>query len=175
MRLRIFFKLLFLLFLCSFVFPTEQEFYKDSQFITPLIGINEFTIPFGVNYESAVSDNIGVGGTGMLWLWGEKHWSNTIISLSGEVAYHFTKIKAEKLDLFAGGGLGFSIYSWRWKSEKGNKIEGATGSSGLFLLPFIGARYYASKKVAFYFRLDFEFLGDWEGVGVSVGATIRLK
>lgn len=164
----------FCLFISSAALSAE-EFNKGTQIITPVIGLNEFTIPFGANFEYGITDNISIGGTGMVWLWSSDFWSNTVISLSLDGAYHFTQVKVEKLDLFAGAGLGFSIYSFSWKDDFNGLLDGGSGSSGLYLEPFVGARYYVSPKIGLYSRIYFDLIGDWSGFGAIIGASIRLK
>lgn len=122
--------ILFLLFSFSTAFPAEKGFNKGSIILTPVLGLNGFTIPFGASFEYGISRNIGVGGTAMLWFWSNDLWSNTLISLSVDAAYHLTSLKVKKLDLFAGGGLGYSIYSWSWISGCCAVPPGSSGSSG---------------------------------------------
>ena len=148
MKLKSFFVIPFALLLTfSFVFSTEKEFTRGFQFVSPLIGLNNYALPVGANFEFGLTKNIGIGGTATLWSWGEDYWSNTLINLSVDAAYHFTDLKVKKLDLFAGGGLGISIYSWKWKSEYENIYEGATASSGIYIQPYVGARYFFSQKL----------------------------
>lgn len=167
------FVLVFLLAFSSLL-AGPKEFYKKSIYLTPQVGINSWAIPFGANVEYAVTENIGAGGTAMFWTWGGEFWSNTLVSLSAEAAYHFTKVKAEKFDLFAGGGLGISIYSWKWKSGFEDILEGATASSGIYLQPFAGARYYFSPKIALSLRLVGALLGSWAGFGGTIGVSFNL-
>ncbi len=151
-----------------------QEFQKDDFTITPQVGINAYTVPFGASVEYAITENIGIGGTGMIWLWSSQYWSNSLISLSADAAYHFTSLDVEKLDVYAGGALGFSLYSWRAKAGTGGDFKGA-GSSGLYLQPFVGARYYVTPTIAVNLRLNVAILGDWSGVGGYLGVTIPLR
>ena len=154
---------------------SAEEFYKGTQIVTPVIGLNEFTIPFGANFEYGLTDNIGISGTGMVWIWSSEFWTNSIYSISIDGAYHFTKINVDKLDLFAGAGIGFSIYSFSWKDAYKGMLDGGAGSSGLYLEPFIGARYYVAPKIALFSRLYFDLIGDWTGFGAIIGASIRVK
>jgi len=166
--------ILFLLISSTFVFSQDREFYKGTQIISPILGLNSFTIPFGANFEYGITDNIGVGGTAMVWLWGSEYWSNSLISINADAAYHFSKIKVDKLDLFVGAGLGISLYSFSWKSGHPS-LSGGLGSSGVYLEPFAGARYYFTPKIAGFTRLYVDIIGDWGGVGAVIGASFRLK
>jgi len=160
-----------LLLLSGAALAGENEFSTGSFFITPQVGINSFTVPFGVNAEYAITPNIGVGGTVMVWLWSDAYISQSIIGLSVEGAYHFTQIKVDKLDLFAGAGLGYSIYSFDLKDGIG--VE--TGASGLDLGLILGGRYFFTEKFAVSLRLNGSFIGHWATFGGTIGVTIRLK
>jgi hypothetical protein len=154
-----------------------NEFTKGAFYLTPQIGLYSWggSIPFGAAGEFALTPNIGVGGSVMVHFWSEEFFSESLISFSAEVLYHFTKIKAQKFDLFAGGGLGYSVFSWKWKSGYDNFFEGSSGSSGLYLDPILGARYWFSPKLAVSVRLIGSLIGNWTGFGGQLGLTFRLK
>ena len=140
---------------------TRLQFHKGDKFLTPQIGLNSYAVPFGANFEAAITENIGVGGTVMMWIWSH----GTIIMPSVDGAYHFTKLGVDKLDLFAGASLGFAIFS-----AKG----GYGGSSGLYLSPFVAGRYWFFEKMAVSLRLNFSVIGDWTGVGGLLGVTLPI-
>jgi len=169
--------ILSLFFLLSFSLTSlsAEEFYTGTQLVTPVIGLNEFTIPFGANFEYGLTDNIGIGGTGMIWVWNSEFWINSIYSISIDGTYHFTQINIDKLDLFAGAGIGFSIYTFSWKEAYKGRQDGGAGSSGLYLEPFFGARYYVSPKIALFSRIYTDIIGDWSGFGAIIGVSFRLK
>ena len=160
----------------------EKEFSKGSQYLTAQVGFNSYAMPFGANFEYALTENIGIGGTVMMQFWSEDWgfagynygYSCTLITPSVEGAYHFVGLDADKLDVFAGAALGFSIYSVSWKDSWGGD-SADTGSSSLYLSPFIGGRYYVSDKMAISAKLNFSAIGDFNGVGGTVGLTFRLK
>ncbi len=175
MRYRTFLGLsLALFFLSSVIFAGPAEFRKGTTYLTPQIGVNTWTVPFGVSVEYAVTPNIGLGGTGLLWLFAHDIYNYSIVTLYGDVAYHFTKLRARNLDLFAGGGLGFHVVSKTRRNDVFEPGEYHGGASGLFLLPFVGLRYYLSPKVALSFRLNVGILGDWSGVDGLIGVAFRL-
>lgn len=151
-----------------------KEFFKDGLYVTPQFGVNSWggSIPFGVNVEYGVTPNIGVGGSVMLNFWSDEDWSSTLISFNADVAYHFTKLNAEKFDLYAGGGLGYSVYSWKWKD--GGSGDGGTGASGIYLPIFVGARYFFNPKTAVSVRLVGSLTGHWSGFGGVLGVTFNL-
>jgi outer membrane immunogenic protein len=168
---KIFLALMALLVLSGAALAGTNEFSKGSFFITPQVGINSWTIPFGLNVEYGLTPNIGVGGTVMVWLWSDEWISQSIISLSAEGAYHFTQINVDKLDLYAGAGLGYSIYSYDIKGG----FAGETGASGLDLGIILGGRYFFTEKIAASLRLNGSFIGHWATFGGAIGVTIRLK
>jgi hypothetical protein len=161
-----------LLLLSGAALAGEDEFSKGSFYITPQLGINSWAIPFGLNAEYAITPNIGVGGTVMAWFWGDSWYNYSIIYPSLEGVYHFTQLKVNKLDLYAGAGLGFAIFSYNAK-EAG--FSGTLGNSGLVLGIILGARYYITPKIAISLRTNGSFLSGWGGFGATIGATFKLK
>lgn len=137
------------------------QFHKGDKFLTPQIGLNSWAIPFGANFEYAVTENIGVGGTVMMWFWS----GASVILPSVDAAYHLTKLDVDKLDLFGGVGVGFAIY---------NAGGGIAGSSGIYISPFVAGRYWFSEKMAVSLRLNIGIIGDWSGVGGLLGVTFPL-
>lgn len=163
--------------LAGTAFAGEQEFSQGRVFVTPQVGLNEWATPVGVSVEFAITENIGVGGTVMFSFWSD-NWGlgkikQSIITPSVDAYYHFTSIELEKFDLFAGASLGYSIYSWSWDFA-GDDWGGAAGS-GLYLSPFIGARYFLTEKLAISLKAYFSAIGDFNGVGGALGVTIRVK
>jgi hypothetical protein len=152
---------------------TSKEFSMGHFYLTPQIGFASWggSIPFGVNAEYAISENIGVGGSAMAQFWSDTWGSVSWIMLSAEVNYHFIKLPVDKLDLYAGAGLGYGIYSVSYGS---GFMSGASGASGLILEPIVGARYFFSPKMAFSLRLVGSLTG-MTGFGATVGVTFLLK
>jgi hypothetical protein len=155
--------------------PPDQLFQKGKLWVTPQIGLYSWggSIPFGANVEYALTPNIGIGGTVMAMFWSEAEWSESIVSIAAEAAYHFTTLKVDNLDLYAGGGLGYSIYSWSWKSGFIG-ISGGSGSSGIYIETVLGGRYYFSPKMAVSLRLVGSLTG-FSGFGAQVGLSFNLK
>lgn len=160
------------LFLVSSMTAGEKEFQKGSWYLSPQIALYSYALNFGANLEVAITENIGVGGTVMLAFWGDDWFSYTLITPSVEALYHFTKIKANKLDLFAGAAAGYSIYNY---SDKNGGAGGGTGASGIFLTPVGGARYWFKPNLAAYAKLQFSLIGDFSGIGGVVGVTFVVK
>lgn len=136
---------------------SDLSFNKGVLYVTPQIGFNSWTVPFGVNVEYAMTENIGIGGTVMAWFWG----GGGLIVPSGEVAYHFTMLDVPKLDLSAGGGLGFAIATG----------GGYTGAIYPFVL--LNGRYFFQPKMAVNLRFNMSF-GDWGSAGAIIGVTFIL-
>lgn len=169
---------LLVLFLFSvYGFSGTNEFSKGSTFLTPQVALYSYAPSFGASIEYGMTENIGIGGSLMLAFWNTKIMgskiSESLIIPSFDAYYHFTKIPVKMLDLFAGASLGFSIYSWSW--DFAGDDWGGAASSGFYLTPFIGGRYYLNKKFAICLRLNITAFGDWSGVGGVLGVTIRLK
>ena len=153
-----------------------KEFAKGHFYLTPQIGLNSWGggLPFGVNGEYAMTENIGLAGTAMMNMWSETYWSETLTNLAAEVNYHFTKIAVQKLDVYAGGGLGYSIYSWKWKDSRVG-LHGGSGSSEIYVQTVLGGRYYFNPKIAASLRLVGSLVGHWAGFGATIGVTFILK
>jgi hypothetical protein len=143
------------------VSAADKLFDENSSFISPVVGLNSYTIPFGLSYEKGITENIGIGGTVMVWLWS----GASIIAPQVEGMYHFD-LDVDKLDVFAGAGLAYYIFS---------AGDGIVGAGGLSIPLFAGARYYVSEKMAVLVRLNFSALGDWGGVGAIAGVSFKLK
>jgi len=91
---------------------TSDLFKKGGFYITPQIGLNSLSIPLGASFEYGITPNIGVGGTVTYWGWSYDYGKATVIVLSAEALYHITTLKVPKLDVYAGAGLGYGIYSF---------------------------------------------------------------
>ncbi len=155
--------------------PASELFKKDKLFVTPQIGLYSWggSIPFGVAVEYGLTPNIGIGGSAMAMFWSAAEWTSSLISISAEVAYHFTGLKADNFDIFAGGGLGYSIYSYSWKSGF-EGLTGGSGSSGIYIETLLGARYFLSAKTALSLRLVGSLTG-FSGFGAQLGFAFNLK
>lgn len=140
--------------------PASQTFSKGDMFLTPQVGLYSDAVPFGANFEYALTENIGVGGTFMMWFGSGFH----VFMPSVDAAYHFTQLKVDKLDLFAGVGLGYAIVG-------GN---GASGTSDLALEPFAAGRYWFSDKMGVSLRINIGLIGDWTGVSSMLGVVFRI-
>jgi hypothetical protein len=176
--------LIIILYLGSMMCIAGQEkFGKGAMFVSPVLGVNSYAIPFGASIEYGINDKIGVGGTILFQTWGED-WSvlgynygynSTLITPSVQGVYHFTGIKTEKIDAYAGLNLGFSIFSFSWEEDWIGSGNAEIGSSSLYLTPFAGIRFYLSAKMALTAAVNFSAIGDWSGVGTLLGVCFKLK
>ncbi len=166
-----------ILFMVSSAFAGEKEFGKGQLFLTPQFAYYSYAPNFGVSLEYGLTGNIGIGGSLMLAFWSDEAFdikiSESLITPSFDVYYHFTKVEVEKLDLFAGLSVGYSIYSYSF--DIGGIEWSDAGSSGIYLSPVFGARYYLTPKLSISLRSHYSALGDWSGVGGELGLTFRLS
>jgi|WetSurMetagenome_2_1015567.scaffolds.fasta_scaffold139540_1 hypothetical protein len=163
-----------LLMVSGLASASSKEFSMGKFYLTPQVGFGSWggSIPFGLNAEYALTENIGIGGTVMAQFWSETGWTESWITIFAEANYHFIKLAADKIDLYVGAGLGYGIYSVSYSS---GYLTGGSGSSGLVLQPILGGRYYISPKMAISLRLMAPFLGGFTGFGAAAGVTFNLN
>jgi opacity protein-like surface antigen len=138
--------------------------------------------PAFVSFERGVKDNIGIGASisyssyGASWI--QKSYLQsydysyrwTTLAIMARGAYHFN-VSNDKFDPYAGVGLGFMKFGYKWTSSDPNFNEANSNISlgtpfGYQI--FAGARYMFSDKIGAYAEL---------GYGLSVanfGLTIKL-
>jgi hypothetical protein len=136
------------------------SFIKGTTYVTPQIGLYSGAIPFGASLEYAMTENIGIGATLMVWF-GSGY---SVFIPSADAAYHLTMLNVEKLDLFAGVSVGFAVVGG----------SGTTGASGIHISPFIAARYWFSDNLGISLREDIGVIGDWTGVSSALGVVLKL-
>lgn len=104
--------------------------------------------PVGISYEVGVKNDISIGGQIDYNRGNYYGYSGGYTSyyLGGRGSYHFNNIlnlKNDKIDLYAGLGLGIQTFRWNDSSYGyGNGYR-----SGLFFNYFIGGKYYFSNKI----------------------------
>jgi hypothetical protein len=141
---------------------TSATFKKGNMFVTPQVGFNRWSVPFGASFEYAVTGNIGVGASLVAYFWS----GASVIVPTVDGTYHFTWLKVDKLDVYAGAAMGFAIYK---------STLTLPGKSGLYFAPFTGARYWFSKKIAASLRVNFGLFGDyWNSPTGLAGVTFRF-
>jgi len=108
-----------------------------------------------INFEKGVSDNISAGASisyagSKLEVYDLKY--NAFL-IGARAAYHFIPGN-EKIDAYAGGGLGYVIVSVSSKSSG----YATAASSGIGYMAFAGGRYYFTKATAVYAELGYSSL-----------------
>jgi len=149
-----------------------KEFKKGASFITGEFGFSSWSTPFGASYEMGLTENIGVGASAWMMSWSDAYYSESLVTPSVFAQYHFTKINVPKLDVAAGGTLGYSVYSFSSKAYSGVAL---TAGSGLFASLLVTIRYYFTDKIAVSLKETYSLLGDWSGSYTMLGVTYRLK
>ncbi|MCX6567124.1 MAG: hypothetical protein NTW38_12030 [Candidatus Aminicenantes bacterium] len=151
-----------------------KEFWKGGIYVTPQIGFSSWggSLPLGVSGEYGVTENIGVGGSVMGQFWSEEFWKVSLITIAAEANYHFTKLDADKVDLYAGAGLGYSVVSVSYNT---GYSSGSAAASGLSLYPLVGGRYWFSPKIAASLKLYGYLVGSYTGFGGAIGVTFVLS
>lgn len=155
----------------------SSNFNRGDIFVTPQFGYNSYSPVFGVGIEYGITENIGIGGSLMVGFWSEKilttKFSQTLINPSLDAYYHFSPATGKRTDFFIGLSLGYSIFSW---SAESDYIEWEdSGSSGLYLSPVIGLRYFFSPKLILSAKSRYSAIGSFSGIGGEIGITFKLK
>lgn len=161
---------------------SDPLFKKGDLVLTGQIGMDSYAIPFGAALEFGLTENISLGASLMVQMWSEDlllwdedfGYSSTLITPAIEAAYHLTSLEIDKMDLYGGVAVGYSIYSFSWNDGEGEDDD-IMGGSGIFVSPFVGGRYYFSPKLALNIKVNFSALGDFTGVGATVGLSFKLK
>lgn len=170
------------LLLALIVFTTttawSQTFEKGTKVASLGIGIGSSLGSFNystqipgisVMYEQGIAEagNVGIIGLGgyvgyKSFSWennsgtfeSKSRWNYTIIGVRG--AMHFTGIKAENIDLYAGLMASYNLLNYSYEDNSGFN----TGNTGNFgntagLTLFAGARYYFSDNLAAFAELGY--------------------
>ena len=146
----------------SNIFAQNGGFAKGQKLLNLGIGVNSFYsrgIPLGASFEVGITDEISVGGNvdylSTKYNFGDGSFSKfTALYVGARGSYHFNEllnIENEKIDLFAGGTLGFRVLTYR--DEFSSFSYTGLFGNGLFLGAFIGGRYYFNKKVGAFLEL----------------------
>ena len=143
-------------------FGYSKMFEKGGKYLTPQVGFNSYALPVGVSFGMGVTDNIEAGVSVLYLSWSDEIYSYGVVMPSVEAFYHFD-VNVKNLDPFAGLNIGYYFFT------------GDLGSytSGLFLSPFIGSRYYFSSKTAAMLKLYFS-AGSLSGAGFVGGVTFQI-
>lgn len=140
-------------------FGSYAQFKKGDKLINAGIGLRALWIPIGASVEYGITDQISVGGMAAFASW--SGWgTSTYFGVRG--AYHVNdllKLNNDKVDLYAGGGLGYQKWSYK----------GISGSydGGIFPIFFVGGRYYFKESLGVYAELG--------GGTAALNAGVTLK
>jgi hypothetical protein len=144
----------------------STTFTKGSIYITPQVGFNRWSVPFAVSAEYAMLKNVGIGASVLAYFWSH----SSVIAPTVDGIYHFTWLKVPKLDAFAGLALGFAIFNSTYY------VGVDAADSGLYFAPFTGARYWFSKKMSAFLRVNFGVLGKyWNSPTALAGVSFKVK
>lgn len=147
----------------------ETALVQGNNIISATIGFGNFSVkdlavpPVSVSYERIVCEfgsnwSVGVGGFGGFFTqkYNNDHSFGGSFCAQGNV--HFCP--TEKWDIYAGLGLGYSMYATGYEF-------GTVRASGFAWTPILGARYFFSEKCGVNLQLG--------GLGIgNVGVTFRF-
>ncbi|WP_421828798.1 hypothetical protein [Larkinella sp.] len=129
--------------------------------------------PIGLSYEVGVDKDFSVGaqldynsGNYGDYYYNSSRWRYTATYLGLRGSFHanrLLKLNTQKVDLYAGLGLGYRSFRW---NDSGYGY-GYDSRSGLFLNYFIGGKYYFGAKVGAFLELGYTGLSS-SRVGLSV-------
>jgi hypothetical protein len=141
----------------------STTFTKGSIYITPQVGFNRWAAQFAIGGEYAMLKNVGIGVSLLTYFWSH----SSVIAPTVDGYYHFTWLKVPKLDAFAGLALGFAVFNSTFYND---------ADSGLYFAPFTGARYWFSKKMSAFLRVNFGVVGKyWNSPSALAGVTFKVK
>ncbi|WP_083422043.1 hypothetical protein [Arsenicibacter rosenii] len=108
-------------------------------------------IPIGVSFETALAENLSVGGSVDYAHYGRNYggykWSYNFIYAGARGSYHLGEIlqTGDKFDPYAGISLGVRIASYKDNAGYGDYYN--PYNNGLYLGIHVGGRYYFTEKV----------------------------
>jgi hypothetical protein len=94
-------------------------------------------------------------------------WSWSDLYIGGRGAFHFSKVKVDNLDLYAGVSLGLRFYTnidYSYADDNYEKVTHSAGFSGAFA----GAKYYLKDNIAAFGELGYDV--SW----IKLGVTFKL-
>lgn len=135
--------------------PAAGQFDADSRhggFHLGVSGVGS-TAAIGLQGEMAVNERVSVGGWVDTWSYGQTFggvgstidWDVRYVAFAATGAYHFPIESQPKLDVFAGGALGYFIVR---TSTSGSAGVFTGNGSRLFFGAHGGARYWFKENLA---------------------------
>lgn len=142
--------------------PAAAQFEKQRNFIGARIGIGAIgsAFSFGADYEYGITNpgEVGPGRIGIGGIVDYSSWSDGLVSYSwipiGVMGYYHLNLDNNRLDPFAGLGLGYEIFNASWKGPYGYSWS-AGYNSGIFVAGDVGIRYFFQPNFAIQARLGF--------------------
>jgi hypothetical protein len=147
-------KLLTFSFLLAVLLTTSfkgfSQFKQGDKFLNATIGLNSYYsngLPLGASFEVGITDAISVGG--QVDYASGNYGSGlgfTALYFGARGAYHLNevlKLNSDKLDLYAGLGLGYRSFSWK----DGYNGIGYSYGNGIDFNYFIGGRYFFTDSI----------------------------
>jgi Outer membrane protein beta-barrel domain len=138
-----------------------QAYKEGDKLLNVGVGLSSYYYgtPFGVSYESGINENISVGGqfdynSGSYGAYTLSDWKYTAFYVGARGSYHLApllKLNDDKIDLYAGIGLGYQSFKW---NDNGYGAGYSTGS-GIFFNYFIGGKYYFTEKIGAFVELGY--------------------
>ena len=130
----------------------QTPFQKGDNYIGPSVSLSTYgsTLAIGGHFEHALKEHVGVGAAIEYYSYGcgAADCSVKYFSLAGTVAYHFD-VHNEKIDLSAGGALGYNVVSC-------DTIYGDLCKDGSVLIGGFGAlRYFVKPNIALVARAGY--------------------
>lgn len=172
-------------------FAGESCFQKNDNIVQAGLGLGMgdegFPVGFAATYERGIHDFISVGGSMGFSAWKldfvTGHYTVVGIPISFRGAFHPFKLPVledkvsikDKLDVYGGLAMGWSIWRTKWHSENSelNEFLGDLDHSvdnGKLLFSFLlGARYYFNDRFGVYLEESANSTGIF-----NLGATLKF-
>ncbi|KAA9354811.1 MULTISPECIES: hypothetical protein [Larkinella] len=149
-------KLLSSLLVMSLLLVGTQSFaqyQKGDKLLNAGIGLGAYYgggIPLGASFEVGVTDEISVGAQVDFYTWSySSYWRYTFVPIGVRGSYHVNELLNlgnDKLDLYAGVGIGYRISSYKYDGPGGSIYSDSYGSGAFFNL-HLGGRYYFKPNI----------------------------
>jgi hypothetical protein len=160
---------------------SDAQYRKGGNWLGPVLTLATDPIGFGVQYEYGLTPNIGLGG--IIRYWGRSYdffYGTSTVSIiipQLQAAYHF--MPGDQLDPYAGGRLGYAIYSSSidYKAPYSGNDYTNSGSGDLFLTAYGGLRYFFNPKISGNGQLEFRVAGDDyfdSSIQLSIGVDFTI-
>jgi hypothetical protein len=140
-----------------------QAYQQGDKLLNVGIGLGTYGaggLGFGGSFEYGIHDAISVGalagysgrgnylGSGVRW---------SVLTIGARGSYHFNELlnlTDDKIDLYAGVGLGYRNISWDYN---GVGLGNGYGTGGVIFLGHIGGKYYLQPNLALFAELGSGF------------------